>query len=266
MKQKIIQMLPDKLFVSLKKWGWYGNFKSWKEAQDQSVGYDAENIINQVKSSLLKVKNGEAVYERDSVLFNKIEYSWELLSTLMWIAAQNEGELHLIDFGGSLGSTYYQNKLFLDKLTKVSWNIVEQPNYVKVGLELFQNDILHFYTSINDCRSKSENKIGAILFSSVLQYLEFPYKTLEEAFNAQIKYIIIDRTGFTLNNKDRLTIQKVPDKIYSATYPCWFFGEKKWISYFIDNGYELVESFDALDKVNISSKYKGFIFSKMKNA
>jgi putative methyltransferase (TIGR04325 family) len=114
MKQRLIQLLPDKLFLFLKGYGWYGNFKSWQEAKEASTGYDAENILHQVKTSLLKVKNGDAVYERDSVLFDKIEYSWELLAALMWIAAQNKGELHLIDFGGSLGSSYYQNKSFLD--------------------------------------------------------------------------------------------------------------------------------------------------------
>jgi hypothetical protein len=40
-KQSLIQQLPDGLFVKLKKWGWYGNFKTWQEAQDKSTGYDA---------------------------------------------------------------------------------------------------------------------------------------------------------------------------------------------------------------------------------
>ncbi|MDR0743232.1 MAG: methyltransferase, TIGR04325 family [Tannerella sp.] len=265
MKHKILQFLPDKLFVFLKNWGWQGDFSSWKEAENKSTGYSDDLILEKVKTSLLKVKCGEAVYERDSVLFDKIEYSWELLSALMWIAAQNKGSLHVIDFGGSLGSTYYQNKIFLDSLTDVSWNIVEQPNYVKVGLESFQDDRLHFYTSIDDCYQKSKEKINTILFSSVLQYMERPYEILESCLSLNIEFIIIDRTGFTLNNKDRITLQKVPSKIYEATYPCWFFGEEKWRSFFRDNRYELIASFDALDKVNILSKYKGFIFRNSKS-
>jgi putative methyltransferase (TIGR04325 family) len=137
---------------------------------------------------------------------------------------------------------------------------------VKVGIETFQNEVLHFYTSINECCSNPQNKINTILFSSVLQYLEFPYKVLKEAFERQIEYIVVDRTGFTLNNKDRITIQKVPSKIYDAIYPCRFFGEEKWLSFFTDNHYELIASFDALDKVNVLSKYKGFIYRIMKDA
>jgi putative methyltransferase (TIGR04325 family) len=264
MKQRLIQLLPDKLFVFLKRYGWYGNFKSWEEAKQHSTGYDAENILNQVKTSLLKVKNGEAIYERDSVIFNKIEYSWELLSALMWIAAQNKGHLHIIDFGGSLGSTYYQNKAFLDSLPKVSWNIVEQSNYVKVGIELFQNETLQFYSSIKDCCQKSKEKINTLLFSSVLQYLEYPYMPLKEAFEDHIEYIIIDRTGFILNDKERISIQKVPNKVYKATYPCRFFNKKKIISHFEENNYILLFEFNSFDSANIRSEYKGFIFTRKK--
>jgi putative methyltransferase (TIGR04325 family) len=267
MKQFLTQqILPDKLFLFLKGYGWHGDFKTWQAAKEASTGYDSKNIINQLKESLLKVKNGEAIYERDSVLFDKIEYSWELLSALMWIAAQNKGDLHIIDFGGSLGSTYYQNKIFLDKLENVSWNIVEQPNYVGIGRESFQSDTLRFYTSINECCSKSKNKIKVILFSSVLQYLEFPYEILKEAFDSQIEYIIIDRTGFTLNNRERITIQKVPDWIYKATYPCRFFNEKDFLFFFEQNIYRLLFDFNALDHANIQSKYKGFVFKRRDNA
>jgi putative methyltransferase (TIGR04325 family) len=266
MKQKLIQSLPDKLFLFLKGYGWYGNFKNWEEARHHSIGYDAENILNQVKTTLLKVKNGEAVYERDSVVFDKIEYSWELLSALMWIAAQNKGNLHVIDFGGSLGSTYYQNKVFLDSLTDVSWNIVEQSNYVKVGVESFQDDRLYFYTSIKDCNLQSKTQMNVILLSSVLQYLEFPYKILKEVFNCQIEYIVIDRTGFTLNNMERITVQKVPGRIYEATYPCRFFNEKEFVSYFEKNNYGLIFDFSSLDCANIRSKYKGFVFKRRTNA
>jgi putative methyltransferase (TIGR04325 family) len=264
MKQKLVQLLPDKLFLFLKGYGWYGDFKSWNEAQQHSIGYDAENIVSQVKASMLKIKNGEAIYERDSVIFNKVEYSWELLSALMWIAAQNKGDLHIIDFGGSLGSTYYQNKVFLDSLSKVSWNIVEQPNYVKAGIESFQNDQLHFYTSINECYQKSKEKINTILFSGVLQYLENPYNILKEVFEYPIDYIIIDRTGFTLNDRERITIQKVPNRIYKATYPCWFFSEKEFISHFEEHHYKLIFDFSSLDCANIRSKYKGFVFIRKK--
>lgn len=264
MKQYIIQHLPAKLFLLLKNYGWYGDFTTWQEAKDLSVGYDASNILEKVKSALLKVKNKEAIYERDSVLFNEVEHSWELLSALMWIAAQNRGVLNIIDFGGSLGSTYYQNKSLLDKLVKVRWNIVEQKNFIEEGVDSFQDEILNFYLTVDDCLKASQEPVNVILFSSVLQYLEDPYDLLNEISRYDIEYLLIDRTGFTLNDTDRITVQKVHPKIYDATYPCHFFNEQKFLSWFKENGYELIFDFQSLDKVNIPSKYKGFLFKKSK--
>ena len=258
MKQRIIQALPAWLFIAIKKWGWYGNFPDWESAKRRTKGYDDGLILEKVKRVLLKVKNGQAVYERDSVLFDEIEYSWEVLAGLMWIAAQNKGSLHIIDFGGSLGSTYFQNKLFLDTLESVSWHIVEQGNFVEEGIKSFEDDRLKFHYSIDECIAKQH--INCILFSSVLQYLEKPFALLDNAFKHKIQYIIVDRTGFTKNCKTRLTVQIVPAKIYDASYPCWFFNEAELTGYFEKNGYEQIACFQSLDRVNIPSEYKGFIF------
>ena len=74
----------------------------------------------------------------------------------------------------------------------------------------------------------------------------------------QMKYIIVDRTPF-IEGDDRITIQKVHPSIYNATYPCWFFNKKKFIEY-LSKAYELILEFDALDKANIASEFRGFLF------
>ena len=56
------------------------------------------------------------VYERDSVLFDTIRYSWPLLSDLLRAASEDQNHLSVLDFGGSLGSSYYQNRVFLSHL------------------------------------------------------------------------------------------------------------------------------------------------------
>ena len=64
------------------RYGWKGSYDSWEAAQKVSSGYETQVIINKVKESLLKVKNGEFTFERDSVLFADVEYSWPVLSAL----------------------------------------------------------------------------------------------------------------------------------------------------------------------------------------
>lgn len=260
-KSRIIQSLPPTLFLLLKGHGWYGNFSSWEEASKHSEGYDQNNILDKVKQALLMVKEGKACYERDSVLFNHIEYAWELLAGIMWIAAQNGGRLNLIDFGGSLGSTYYQNRSFLASLQSVVWSVVEQPHFVEVGRADFQDSQLKFYLSITDSL-RTEGAANCILFSSVLQYLPNPYPILEEAFASGSPYIIVDRTGFTLSDSERVTIQQVPSTIYKASYPCRFFSESSFVELFRENGYTVMTDFLSDDNANIPSKYKGFIFQK----
>ncbi len=262
-QQKIKHFMKDWLppgllrLISLKKGvTWSGKYTSWTKARKASTGYDSQAILEKVKDALLKVKNGEAVYERDSVIFDKIQYSWPLLAGLMWIAAQSGGELNIIDFGGSLGSTYFQNRKFLQVLPKVQWNIVEQKHFVDVGKKYFADDKLKFFYDIESCiRQCSPN---TILFSSVIQYLEDPYSLLEKVKAMNFEFILFDRTSFVLDGRDRLTVQKVPSEIYAGSYPCWFFDRNKFYTFF-EEKYELIVDFDALAGImKIDNSQSGF--------
>src|SRR3990167_5203275 len=127
MFKKLIPPIILEILKKPSKYGYFGNYKTWQEALNNSIGYDSTAILEKVKNSLIKVKNGEAVYERDSVLFNKIEYSWPVLAGLLWAASQSGNKLTVLDFGGSLGSSYFQNRNFLEHVN-LKWYIVEQEN------------------------------------------------------------------------------------------------------------------------------------------
>ena len=233
--------------------GFIGDYPTWEEAKKFSVGYDSSVIFDKVKNSLLKIKKGEAVYERDSVLFNKIQYSWPLLANLLWIASYNKNNLNLIDFGGSLGSTYFQNISYLKHLNCLKWNIVEQKYFVDCGKKYFEDKNLKFFYTIEECLKVQ--KPDVIILSSVLHYLENPYNFLEKLINFNFKYIIFDRTLFSNEKKDILRIQVVSPEIFDASYPCWFLNLSKFLSYFNDK-YELVSDFEGFQEG------KGFLFKK----
>lgn len=239
---------------------WSGNYSSWEEACAASTGYDSKAIMEKVQEATLKVKSGQAACERDSVLFDEIQYSWPLLAGLMWIAAINKGELNVIDYGGSLGSTYFQNRAFLQSLSRVQWNIVEQKHFVDVGKEFFEDSNLQFYYDIDGCmRGCSPN---AILFSSVLQYLEKPYSLLEKCKVMGFEFILLDRTPFVPCGGDRLAVQKVPPAIYSGSYPCWFF-DKGRLHEFFGREYRVVAEFDSLlDSTGVEATFEGCIFRR----
>lgn len=238
----------------ISKYGWFGDYASWGDAVNASKGYDSVNILQKVKESLLKVKNGTAEYERDSVLFDKKEYSAPVLAGLL--LAKKKDSLSVVDFGGSLGTTYFQNKEILDQIKNVRWSIIEQENFIDCGKENFEDKRLKFYKNFKECLEKEKPNI--LILSSVLQYLEKPYEFIETILKENFEYILIDRTPF-VEGKDRITVQKVNPKIYRASYPCWFFNKRQMINIFLKK-YSLVESFYCLDKSNIPSEFRGFVF------
>ena len=210
-----------KKYLQRSPYGWFGNYRSWEEAQSKTTGYDNNMILEKVRSATLKVKNGEAVYERDSVIFDKIQYSWPLLSVLMWIAAKNKGTLSVMDFGGSLGSTYFQNKKLLDGLQEVKWSIIEQKGFVECGSSDISDSKIQFFQSIDNA-IQVRGMPDLLLVSCTLQYLEDPYRSLEQLLEYKIPYLLIDSTPFNYEAVDRITVQKIHPSIYEASYPCWF--------------------------------------------
>lgn len=242
--------------------GFWGDFKKWEEAQHASTGYEAPQILERTRAAIQKVVNGEAAYERDSVIFHRIEYQFPLLAGLLRAASENDGRLHVVDFGGSLGSSYFQCRTFFPHLKELSWNVVEQSAHVEVGRQHFASRELHFFHTIEECVAVSSPNV--LLISGVIQYLDSPYKMLERLVASGFRTIILDRTPFMRNGKDRLTVETVPDWIYPASYPAWFLSEERFLSYF--SNYKLVATFAALDSVQPEggeADHKGFIFEKL---
>ena len=210
--------------------GWFGNYASWAQAYKECDGYDSEVILKAKKHALLKIKRGEAVYERDSVLFSEKQYSWGLLANLLWISGKSDVPVNVVDFGGSLGSTYFQNKEFLEHLPTLTWNIVEQAHIVTEGQAHFEDDTLSFYPTI--AQGIKPNRTNICILSSVLQYLEDPFAFIAQLMKYPFEYLIIDRTAFVNEGKTLLTKQIVSPNIYSASYPAYFFNESEFLIQF----------------------------------
>jgi len=269
-KLKVIigMFLPPIIKNLFKQKIWVGSYSNWKDLKLKSIGYDNLDILEKCKNSLMDVVSGKAVYERDSVLFTEIQYSWGLLSGLQYAAISNDNSLNIVDFGGSLGSTYYQNRNFLNHLKNINWAIVEQKHFVDCGNNFFSTDIITFHNCIKDIPNLE--KYNVLLLSGVLQYLEAPRKEILDFLKYEFQYIIIDRTSFTSNEtRDILTIQNVPKEIYLANYPCWFFA-KDFLEEILSD-YENIGQFSSNfepDSIVLSNgeigTWRGFIFRRKK--
>ena len=124
-----------------------GPYQSWDLASSQSLGYDKEEILEKTLNTVLKVKSGELAYERDSVGFEKPSFNWPLLAALREEALRSNSHLHVIDFGGSLGSAYFQHLSMLS-LCNLKWNIIERKQIVDAGQKHLADETLGFFESL----------------------------------------------------------------------------------------------------------------------
>jgi len=240
-----------------------GNFSTWADASAKCEGYSSAAIFEKTKCAALAVKAGEGMFERDSVLFKAEEFRWELLACLNLVAAKTAGRLSVLDFGGSLGSSYFQHRKLLQCLPDLSWCVVEQPHYVDFGANHLQDERLKFYPTIKDACSSCRPNV--VLFGSVLEYLPEPFKILKDVFSAGIPFIVIDRTAFCSGDRDRLTIQKVSPEIYDASYPAWFFSLEKFENFMKAASFEMMADWICEDDFPLAGEttsFRGFFFQK----
>lgn len=228
-----------------------------------STGYLEGSILDRVAEATRQVIAGKAAYERDAVTFNSPDYSFPLVAALLHAAATNQGRLDVIDFGGSLGSTYRQCRPFLRGLAQVRWQVIEQSNFVNLGQREFETDELTFYSSVSQLPTASGGK-QVLLLSSVLQYLENPFAVLDELKRLPLSQNVIDRTPVSGQQENRLCVQKVPASIYKASYPCWILAKSQLLNVLSDRWGELCE-FPCLDGQwstddGLDFEFRGFLF------
>jgi putative methyltransferase (TIGR04325 family) len=171
------------------------------------------------------------------------------------LVANRQKKFYVVDFGGALGTTYHQNKKYVDALSiPKKWGIVEQSEYVKIERSEFQDNILNFYESI----SLIEFDIDLIMLNGSLCYIENPYEILDKIKSTKPPFILFTRTQFTSLDKDEVSIQIVSKNIYEASFPIWSFTELKIINYYSDL-YEIFEIWNGNLQTNNNAVAKGIL-------
>jgi len=216
-----------------------GDYASWEDARKGSGGYDSAEISRRVFEAEIKVKRGDAADARDGVCFDKVQFSLPVMAALARATAMRTGSVRVLDFGGALGGLYRQFKAFMPA-AGVAWTVVEQPHYVELGREHFQNQDLRFAASLDEALRGGPADVA--LLSSVLQYLPEPHELLKRIALSAAPHVVIDRTPCSGLARDVLTVQTVPPAIYPASYPCWIFSRRRLEAAF-NATYNLVSAF-----------------------
>lgn len=236
-------------------------FKTWEEASKEiSDSYADHAILEAIRSAAARVRSGEFPYERDGVLFKRVEVNWRLISIIYIHLREVKPEiLSVLDFGGGLGTTYYQfvNSIKHNNL-KINWVVVEQENFVKVGRDEFTSFELSFAYDVQSC--KFEGKFIALALG-VLQYLENPYTHLSQILAMGPEYFFVDATPFSKDGLESFAVQVVPSSIYSASYVARIFCWDDFLRV-VENDYQLVLDWECTEQPDPQNIYRGAIFRK----
>lgn len=234
-----------------------GPFPSWDAATARATGWDSPILTELALSAALKVKQGAAAFERDSRPRDRIVYSPTVLAALL-LAAARYRELNVIDFGGALGSNYYQNIKLIRALagTPVSWNVVERPVLAKLGAEQFQTDELHFHDDLAALRRER----AVLLFTGSLQYVADAFGLLEDAVRG-IDIVALDRFYVAPAADHAVYVQHLDPRRFGAlTLPMWCFAQTALIGWFATRGFVLVERFTVSRERNF--EFCGMLFMR----
>ena len=228
---------------------------TWQDAVRASTGYASTDIFEKAIIAARQVRDGKAAFERDTVIFPQPEYSHQMLAWML-LARLRLGTLSVLDFGGGLGSRYFQHKSLFRELGNIRWAVVEQDNIVDAGQMEFTTGELNFFRTVEQAEQGASPNF--LLVSSSLQYMEKPYEMLEALLARRCPYFLLDRTMARPGLPDELYIQHVSPAIYRASYPVWFLDAQRIEEFVQSHGYRLVERVDPYPGSTFGSPKKGW--------
>lgn len=233
---------------------------TWDEALASSSGWSSEQILNTVLGASLKVRDGEAVAERDGSVLDQDEYAWPVIAAVLWQASRDGGEARVLDFGGSFGSSYRQCQRFAAGLQRLRWAVVEQPAFVEAGHKHFANEELSFHESISDASVRVSP--NTILCSGTLNYLSDPAETIQSFSRSSASTLIIDRIAVHDGDKDIVAVQRVGGTPYAAEFPMRIFSRAR-LEQGLSSGWDVISQFRALDGKMKTSTGRRFVWIGM---
>lgn len=269
LRKVLRDLVPPVAWRALRRWGRVDmrleeGVGGWPGAVAASAGYADAAILERVATATRAVMQGEAVAERDGIVLSRDERSWPVLAGLLWTAAERGGRLDVLDFGGSLGSIYFQNRRFLATLD-VRWAVVDLPHVVVRGRADIEDERLCFFETIAEATTTFPADV--VLLGSSIQYIEHPYRLLEQLAALPHRRVIFDRTPFTPGETDHVVVQHVPPSIYPASFPSHVFGQARFIRTLEALGWRDPVWFDSLSgdvrgSSGLQVTYRGLIASR----
>ena len=138
--------------------GVVGSYRTWEEALQATGPYKPEMVT--LIETVRRYRDREPSYlNRYDPSYRGVSYP--LLAGLLTASVRCGGRLSVLDFGGSLGQTWFGLEWTLRHLpSPTMWCVVDQPECVAGGVPLFESDRLRFYASVplHRCAGRSGDR------------------------------------------------------------------------------------------------------------
>jgi putative methyltransferase (TIGR04325 family) len=222
-----------------------GPYESWAAAVAAADGWEAPAILEKTLELSLQLQRGEIAFQRDARALDRIVYSPTILAFIALLAGQDGGRLDIVDFGGSLGTNFQQNRRVLAPFLArgaCRWRVVETPRTAALGRERFEEPGLAFFASWADAVAGGAPK--GLLFSSSFQYLEHQQGLLAEVAASGVETVAFERLMLVPGAEDRIYVQHTePDRYGGASVAVRASGRAAFEATMAGLGFTLVEEF-----------------------
>ncbi len=203
---------------------WSGSYPDWEAAARACRKISLEGQRRAYERALGEVLDGRALFERDSLLQHQPVTCWPLMLALRDLQARGTLQPTILDYGGGLGSVYFQHRAWWSADRPVTWNVVELPEIAATGQRLVQDSQLRFFDSLEEVVHQQPPDL--ILAAGIMPMVPSPEALLDTLASLGASWVFLDRIPVTHRQGQTLiTRQVVPRCIYESESPFWFFDE-----------------------------------------
>jgi len=187
-----------------------------------------------------------------------------MLSTypvFFWLSRLMREQSVIVDFGGSIGLTYYGYRRYAGLPPGAAWVVVEMPKLCEQGRRIAEREgvsNLKFIDRLDDAP-----RCEILLSAGALQFVEHSIPGLLESLPAKPRYLLLNKLPVT-PHEDCWTLENFGP----AVSPQRLFNEREFLDYFAGHGYRLrdrwlVENLDCLIPFHprhFIKHFSGFLF------
>ncbi len=164
---------------------WEGIYSSFSQVPVEGPGFDGEVWLN---NSLKKMAVLRLEAEKSALLPPPSNLREILLPLVAAVVYQEQRKLKILDFGGSIGFTYYQTVRALPGAERVEYHIVERESVCVAGRKFFSeaNGNLFFHEEL-----PGKGVFDIVYLGSTLHYIDDWQGLLSQICKLSPKYLLL---------------------------------------------------------------------------